>query len=74
MALSNYVMQTIICNVIFIGFGLFGQLRFHELYYVVAGVWIFELTASSIWLKHFRYGPLEWVWRRLTYGTSPTKV
>ncbi len=74
MALSNYVMQTIICNVIFIGFGLFGQLRFHELYYVVAGVWIFELTASSIWLKHFRFGPLEWVWRRLTYGTSPTKV
>lgn len=73
MALSNYVMQTVICNVIFIGFGLFGQLRFHELYYVVAAVWIFELIASRLWLDRFRYGPLEWLWRWLTYRKNPTK-
>ena len=68
MALSNYVAQTLICNTIFIGFGLYGQLRFHELYYVVGAVWIALLIVSSWWLSRFRYGPLEWVWRRLTYG------
>ena len=73
MALTNYVMQTLICNVIFIGFGLFGQLRFHELYYVVAAVWIFELIASRLWLERFRYGPLEWLWRWLTYRKNPTR-
>ena len=68
MALTNYIAQSVICNVIFIGFGLFGQLRFHEIYYVVFAVWAAQLIASPLWLKSFRYGPLEWLWRRLTYG------
>ena len=68
MALSNYIAQSIMCNIIFIGFGLFGQLRFHEIYYVVFVIWVLQLIASPIWLKSFRYGPLEWLWRRLTYG------
>ena len=68
MALSNYIAQSIICNTIFIGFGLFGQLRFHETYYIVFAVWAVLLIWSPLWLKSFRYGPLEWLWRRLTYG------
>ena len=68
MALSNYIAQSIFCNVIFIGFGQFGQLRFHELYFSVIAFWVFMLIASPIWLKHYRYGPLEWFWRRATYG------
>jgi uncharacterized protein len=68
MALSNYLMHSIITSIIFIGFGLFGQLERYELYYVVFGIWIFQLIVSPIWLKHFQFGPFEWLWRSLTYG------
>lgn len=69
MAFTNYIMQTIICNTIMLGFGfaLFGRLQRYELYYIVFGVWIFQLIVSPLWLRYFRFGPLEWVWRSLTY-------
>ena len=73
MALTNYIAQSVICNVIFIGFGLYGQLRFHEIYYVVFAVWAAQLIVSPLWLKSYRYGPLEWLWRRLTYG-QPVRI
>jgi uncharacterized protein len=70
MALSNYLAQSVICMFIFTGAGLalFGQLQRHELYYVVVAIWIVELIWSPIWLRHFRFGPVEWLWRSLTYG------
>ncbi|MFZ9003243.1 MAG: DUF418 domain-containing protein [Robiginitalea sp.] len=70
MALTNYVMHSVICAFVFtgIGFSLYGQLERHELYYVVLGIWLFQLITSPIWLKYFRFGPLEWLWRSLTYG------
>jgi uncharacterized protein len=49
------------------GFNLFDKLQRYQLYYVVLGTWIFSLVWSPIWLKYFRFGPLEWVWRSLTY-------
>jgi uncharacterized protein len=69
MAFSNYVMQTLICTFIFFGYGLgnFGKLAYYQLYYVVAGVWVFQLIASPLWLHFFYFGPLEWAWRSLTY-------
>lgn len=69
MALSNYLAQTIICTALFygFGFGLFGEFRRHELYYVVAAIWIAELIWSPIWLRYYRFGPFEWAWRSLTY-------
>ncbi|MEO5564103.1 MAG: DUF418 domain-containing protein, partial [Chitinophagaceae bacterium] len=69
MALSNYIMQTIICNIIFLGFGfgLYGKLQRYELYYIVIGIWIFQLIISPLWLKYFCFGPLEWAWRSLIY-------
>ncbi|MDP6415523.1 MAG: DUF418 domain-containing protein, partial [Gammaproteobacteria bacterium] len=69
MALTNYLSQSLICNVIFMGFGfgLAGELARHQIYYVVLGVWIFQLITSSIWLRHYRFGPAEWLWRSLTY-------
>ena len=69
MALTNYIMQTLICNTLFLGFGfsLYGQLERHELYYIVFSVWVFQLIISPIWLQYFRFGPLEWIWRSLTY-------
>jgi len=69
MALTNYIMQTIICNTIFLGpgFGMYGKLQRYELYYIVFGIWVLQLIISPLWLSSFRFGPLEWVWRSLTY-------
>jgi uncharacterized protein len=69
MALSNYLLDSIICMIMFkgVGFGLFGKLQRYELYYFVFAIWIFELIASPIWLSYFRLGPAEWLWRSLTY-------
>jgi uncharacterized protein len=69
MALSNYILTSLICTTIFYGygFGLFGALQRHQLYYVVFGVWSIQLVLSPIWLRHFQFGPLEWAWRSLTY-------
>jgi uncharacterized protein len=69
MAFSNYLLQSIICTLFFYGygFGYYNKLKFHQLYYVVGSVWLFQLIASSIWLRYFRFGPFEWLWRSLTY-------
>ncbi|MBK5292751.1 MAG: DUF418 domain-containing protein [Acidobacteriia bacterium] len=68
-AFSNYISHSIICSLFFYGHGLgmFGKLHRYQLYFVVLGVWMFNLTVSPIWLRHFRFGPLEWCWRSLTY-------
>jgi uncharacterized protein len=69
MAFTNYLMQTIICTTIFYGhgFGLFGQVERSWQILIVFCVWIFQLTVSPIWLRYFRFGPFEWIWRSLTY-------
>jgi uncharacterized protein len=69
MAFTNYLMQSVICTLFFngFGFGYYGKLAFHQLYYVVAAIWIFQFIFSVIWLRYFRFGPLEWLWRSLTY-------
>ena len=71
MALTNYMMQTVICVVLFSGVGLgwFGALARHQLYFVVVAVWALQLIVSPLWLRVFRFGPLEWLWRSLTYAT-----
>ena len=73
MALTNYIMHSAICMIVFtgVGFGLFGKLQRYELLYVVFSIWIFQLIASPIWLKHFEFGPIEWLWRRLSYLQKP---
>jgi uncharacterized protein len=69
MALSSYISHSVICAFVFYGFGLglYGQLERYELYYVVGAIWLFQLIVSPLWLKHYRFGPLEWLWRTLTY-------
>ena len=73
LALTNYVMQSILCAFVFTGygFGLYGRLERYQLYYVVAVVWALQWLVSPIWLRHFRFGPLEWCWRALTYWKRP---
>jgi uncharacterized protein len=69
MAFTNYLAQSILCGLFFygIGFGWFGRLQYHQMYYVVVVVWVIEIIWSHIWLRYFRFGPLEWLWRSLTY-------
>ena len=69
MAFTNYLMQSFIGGLFFYGIGLnyFGKLERYELYLFVAAVWILEIIWSHIWLLYFRFGPLEWLWRSLTY-------
>jgi uncharacterized protein len=69
MAFTNYLMQSFLCGLFFygIGFGMFGKLERYQIYYVVASVWVIEIIWSHIWLKYFQFGPLEWLWRSLTY-------
>jgi uncharacterized protein len=68
-ALTNYVMQSIICTLFFFGYGLnfYGELQYYQLFYVVFTIWALQLIISPLWLHYFRFGPLEWIWRSLTY-------
>lgn len=70
MALTNYLLQTLICTIIFNGhgFGLFGEISRYGQILLVFSIWIIQLIVSPIWLSYFRFGPLEWLWRSLTYG------
>lgn len=69
MAFTNYLMQSFLVGLFFygVGFGYFGKLQRHEIYYVVAATWTLQIIWSHIWLRYFRFGPLEWAWRSLTY-------
>jgi len=69
LALSNYLGTSVICKLLFVWgpWKLYGQLEYYQLYYVVAAVWCVNLVWSPIWLRHFEFGPAEWVWRSLTY-------
>ena len=70
MALTNYLMQSIICVLIFwgVGFELFGKLERTQQIYIVLIIWLAQMFWSKPWLKRFRFGPFEWLWRSLTYG------
>ena len=69
MALTNYMMHTLLCGWFFYGYGLgyFGKLERYQVYYVMAAVWLIQLIVSPLWLRYFRFGPMEWLWRSLTY-------
>lgn len=73
MAFTNYILQTLICTTIFYGhgLGLFGSVERTGQIAIVAAIWIAQLAISPWWLRRHRYGPLEWVWRRATYGAAP---
>ena len=68
MAVTNYLTHSVVCGILFIGLGWYNQLERHQLYYVVFAIWAVQLVASPIWLRHFRFGPVEWLWRTLTYA------
>ncbi len=69
MALTNYLMQTVISTGIFYwwGLGLFGETTKTERVGIVLGIYAAQVVFSVAWLRFFRFGPMEWVWRSLTY-------
>jgi uncharacterized protein len=67
MAFTNYIAQSLIMTTIFWRLGYFGEASRVDLWLVVGGVWLAQLIWSPLWLSVFAMGPLEWVWRCLTY-------
>jgi len=69
MAFSNYIMQSLIGNFVFLGAGMGYVGKVGPFYYTLFGiiVFIFQIIVSTTWLKYFNYGPVEWVWRSATY-------
>jgi len=76
MALTNYLSHSLICLILFsgVGFSMLGRTERWELYLVVFAIWIFQLLFSPWWLKRYKFGPVEWLWRFLTYGKAPEMV
>ena len=68
-AFTNYLGTSVVMMLVFHGWalGLFGELNRPQLYIVVALAWVLMLAWSKPWLDRYRYGPLEWLWRSLTY-------
>jgi len=69
-ALTNYLLQSVIGTWIFYGFGLgyFGTVSPLEGVGLAVGIYLVQVLASGLWLRRFRFGPLEWLWRTLTYA------
>ena len=69
MAFTNYITHSVICTLFFFGYGLnyFGELEYYQIYFVAFAIWFMQLIISPIWFDYFRFGPLEWLWRSLTY-------
>lgn len=70
MALTNYFLHTLLCTTFFYGygFGYFASIEYPQLWIVIGAVWIVNIVFSLTWLRFFRFGPFEWIWRCMTYG------
>ncbi|HEN9620373.1 DUF418 domain-containing protein YeiB [Klebsiella pneumoniae] len=74
MALTNYLLQTLICTTLFYHLGLFMRFDRLQLLAFVPPIWAVNLLISSLWLRRFRQGPVEWLWRHLTLRASGTSL
>jgi uncharacterized protein len=78
MALTNYLLQTVICTSLFFGFGfgLYGRVGASQTTLIALAVFTIQVIFSRLWLLRFNFGPVEWLWRVATYWRilSPTKT
>lgn len=76
MALTCYLMQSMICTTLFYswGGGLFARLSYFQLLSVVPAVWSVNLIFAHLWLRKFPMGPVEWLWRSMAMGRSATQA
>ena len=70
MSLTMYIMQSLICSIIFYhyGFGLYGEISMKTATLLAVCIFIIQVVLADIWLRKFKQGPLEWIWRKMTYG------
>ena len=70
LALTNYIMQTVVCTIFFYGYGMgyFGRLSQLQLYFFAVEVIMVQIVFSVIWMRYFNYGPAEWLLRRISFG------
>lgn len=68
-ALSNYLFQTLLCTLVFYGqgFALFARVERKYQIIIVILVWFVQIIVTHIWLKYYKFGPMEWLWRSLAY-------
>jgi uncharacterized protein len=76
MALTNYIMQSLLVCVIaqHWGFGMYGEISQAQMLAIVATIYCFQLIVSPLWLSRFTMGPLEWMWRWWTYLRRPKLI
>lgn len=77
LSLSNFLLQTLICVTLFYGYGfrLFGKVSPWQWILLVLVIYLLQVWISTLWLRRFRFGPAEWLWRTLTYGKlQPMRV
>ena len=74
MALTNYILQSVFAVFIFygIGLGLYTTIPLYGVYLISLGILIFQVIFSNCWLSRFKYGPMEWLWRTLSYNRNLT--
>ncbi len=72
MALTNYILQSIVTSIFFYAFGFYDRFGFAQLMGIAALIWVGQSIFSVLWLKAFEMGPAEWLLRSLTYGTWRT--
>lgn len=75
MSLTTYLTQSLVATTLFYGygFGLYGQIDLLTGTFIAVAVFIIQVIFANLWLSKFGIGPLEWIWRILTYGKSLTK-
>lgn len=73
MALSNYIFQSLVCTTIFYSYGLalYGSVNEGLGILLTILIYLAQIPISHWWMKRFHFGPLEWLWRTLTYGRAP---
>jgi uncharacterized protein len=72
MALTNYLMHSVVCVILAygFGFGLWWRIGASTAMVIAAAVVVVQLPVSAWWMSRHRFGPAEWVWRRFTYGRA----
>jgi uncharacterized protein len=74
MALTTYLTQSVVCTTLFYsyGFKLMGRVGYTGMFTITVALFAAQMAVSVWWLKRYRFGPVEWLWRTLTYGRAPT--
>jgi uncharacterized protein len=74
MALTTYLTQSVVCTLLFYSYGFkwFGRVGYTGMFAITLSLFAIQMAVNTWWLRHYRFGPVEWLWRTLTYGRAPT--